>query len=67
MFVNYKIYKVISQESEDSVSYSIQYFAESIEKIETYLNDHAPALISDHLNKFKDRHAAFRTLLQEII
>lgn len=66
MFIEYKIFKVLSQEEEQSVSYSIQYFAESIDKVVEYLNNFAPALVENHRNRYKDRHVAFRTLLEEI-
>ena len=65
-FIDYKIYKVLSHEEEGTVSYSIQYFAEAVEHVVTYLNDHAPALVEEHLTRYKDRHVAFRTLLEEV-
>lgn len=65
MFIQYKIYKVLTQD-EENISYSIQYFAEELSKVEKYLNEFAPSLIQEHNERFKNRHAAFRTLLQSI-
>ena len=65
MFVDNKIYKVLTGD-EENISYSVQYFAENLNYVEKYLNEYAPALIQEHNEKFKDRHAAFRTLLQSI-
>jgi len=66
MFVEYKMFKVLNQDDESSISYSVQYFAESIEKVVAYLDNYAPPLVEEHRNKFKDRHVAFRTLLEEV-
>lgn len=66
MFVQARIYKVLHQNDEDTVSYSTQYFAESLDHIETYLDQFAPALREEANAKFKSGHVAFRTLLEEV-
>ncbi len=64
-FVEYKIYKVLTHEDESSVSYSIQYFSDAIEKIVHYLNNEGKNLVEEHRARFRDRHVVFNTLLQE--
>jgi Domain of unknown function (DUF4286) len=66
LFIEYKMYKVLTHDDDASVSYSVQCFAKSIEDILKYLNEHAPQLTEIHREKFKDRHVAFNTLLEEI-
>src|SRR3954471_8630203 len=66
MFVEFKIYKVLTSEDEETVSYSVQYFAKSMDQVEKYLDVFAPVLIEELREKFKDHHAAFRTLLEEM-
>ena len=66
MFTEFKIYKVLTSEDEGTVSYSVQYFAKSMDQVEKYLEVFAPALIEELREKFKDHHAAFRTLLEEM-
>jgi len=66
LFSNYKMYKVLTHDDESSVSYSVQCFSESIEKVLTYLNEVAPPLVEAHRLRFKDHHVAFNTLLDEI-
>ena len=63
MFVSGKIFKVLHDQEDDTVSYSIQYLAESIDKVQRYLEVFAPALRDDHQKHFQ--HVAFRTLLEE--
>jgi S-adenosylmethionine:tRNA-ribosyltransferase-isomerase (queuine synthetase) len=65
-FLESKLYKVVSQEDENSVSYCIQLFSDKIEKIVEYLDKHTNTIIEEHRQKFKDRHVAFNTLLEEI-
>jgi len=66
LFVEYKMYKVLSHEDEASVSYSVQCFANSIEEILKYLNEYAPKITELHRESFKDKHVAFNTLLEEV-
>jgi hypothetical protein len=64
MFVDSKIYKVLHDQEDGTVSFSIQYFSESIEQVMQYLDVYAPALRDDHQKKFE--HVAFRTLLEQV-
>jgi hypothetical protein len=66
MFVSYKIYKVFIQQEGDNPSYSIQYFAENIDKVNSYLDKYAPALQQVHMQRYMNKHVAFRTLLEEV-
>jgi hypothetical protein len=66
LFVECKIYKVLTHDDETSVSYSIQCFALSIENVLRYLNEFAPKLVEIHHARFKDQHVAFNTLLEEL-
>lgn len=65
LFIDYKMYKVLTHDDETSVSYSVQCFAKKIEDVLMYLNEYAPQLTELHREKFKDRHVAFNTLLEE--
>ena len=66
MFQDFEVYKIISEEQPGTSSYSIQYFAESMNEIQNYLNNVAPDLVKKHMERFKDKHVAFRTLLEKI-
>src|SRR5687768_1855083 len=66
LFVEYKMYKVLHDQEDETISYSIQYFAKSIEDVQQYLEVFAPVLIEEHRKKFSNRHVAFRTLLEEV-
>ena len=66
LFIEYRMYKVLTHDDETSVSYSVQCFAKNIEDVLNYLNNFAPHITEIHREKFKDRHVAFNTLLEEI-
>jgi len=65
-FTNYRMYKVLTHDDEGSNSYAVQYFAETLDKFMYYLEHHEKQLLEEHRERFKDRHAAFRTLLEEV-
>lgn len=64
-FSHHKIYRVLSQD-EETTSYAVQYFINSIEELQYYLTHHAPMLRQESQQKFGDRQVAFRTLLEEV-
>lgn len=66
LFVSSRFYKVLHDNDDGSTSYSIQYFANTLEDVSKYLEQFAPALIEKHKKKFGGKHVAFRTLLEEI-
>lgn len=66
MFVESKLYRILHDNDDGTISYSVQYFADGIDKVQQYLDAYAPALILEHQQKFKDKHVAFRTLLEEV-
>ena len=66
LFVSHKMYKVLHDQEDNTISYSIQYFAKRIEDVQKYLETFAPALIEEHRKKFHNRHVTFMTLLDEV-
>jgi S-adenosylmethionine:tRNA-ribosyltransferase-isomerase (queuine synthetase) len=65
-FSDSKVYRIITHDDENSVSYSIQFFADRIENVVQYLDQHTGTIIETHRQKFKDRHVVFNTLLEEV-
>lgn len=62
-FMRNEIAKVLIDE-EDGITYSIQYRCESISELNNYFESHAPALQKDHMERYKEKFIAFRTLLE---
>ncbi len=65
-FTESKIYRIVTHDDENSVSYSIQLFAHRIEDVVQYLAQHTDTIIEAHRLRFKDRHVVFNTLLEEL-
>jgi hypothetical protein len=65
-FIESKMYKVLHDQNDESTSYSFQFFAPSIKHVVNYLDLEAPAIMEDLKKRFRDRHVAFQTLLEEV-
>lgn len=66
LFTDWKMYKVLHDQEDGSVSYSVQYFASSIEDVVKFVEKIEPELNVEFNKLYKDRHVAFRTLLEEV-
>jgi hypothetical protein len=66
LFVDSKMYKIVHDNDDNSVSFSIQLFVERIDILNKYLQQFAPAIIEEHRQKFVNRHVVFQTLLEEL-
>ncbi|MBI4945278.1 MAG: DUF4286 family protein [Bacteroidetes bacterium] len=63
-FVDNRICKLITEELE--TTYAIQYTFRKMDDLNTYQKEFAPKLQQEHKEKFKDKFAAFRTVLEII-
>ena len=66
MFTTHRLYRVLSSENENTVSYAVQYSASTLKQVDQYLETYAPALRDDVKKKFGDKVLSFRTLLEEV-
>lgn len=66
MFFENKIFRLLHEPHNDGSTYSVQYFARSIGDIETYLTQYAPKIMEKHNNRFRNKHVAFRTVMEFI-
>jgi Domain of unknown function (DUF4286) len=65
-FVRNQITRLLDPIQPDSTdeTFAIQYYCESPEMLDTYLNEYAPALQKDHATRYAEKFAAFRTILE---
>lgn len=66
MFTQARIYRILHDNEDDTTSYSVQYVSPSIEMVQQYLEVHGPRIIEAHRSRFRDKHVAFMTLLEEV-
>lgn len=64
LFTENKICKLVTENSE--ITYAVQYTFQKMEDLNKYQQEHAPRLQKEHTEKFKDKFAAFRTILEII-
>lgn len=66
MFKEFRVFKVLQDNPDETVSYSLQFFAEDISQVSTYLETFAPVIVERHRSRFMNKHVTFMTLLEEI-
>ncbi|MGL1888153.1 MAG: DUF4286 family protein [Reichenbachiella sp.] len=64
-FLENKIFKLLSEE-EHGTTYSFQYFAKSIEDIQTYQENYGAKLQMDVVTRYGDKVMSFRSLLESV-
>jgi len=64
-FTEGNIFRIMVDE-QTGVSYSVQYKAASMDDINRYMQNFAPALQKEHKDKYQEKFTAFRTLLEHI-
>ncbi len=63
-FTHHHFYKLLEPAEPGETTYVIQYFAESIQHYQRYLQDHAPALRAKALDRWGDQFIAFRSVME---
>ncbi len=66
LFTDHKFFKVLHDQEDGSISYSVQYFADTILQVNQYLEFFAPSIMEHHRIRFTNKHVAFQTLLEEV-
>ena len=62
LFLDNKLFRIKSDDG--GHSYSIQYFLRSMDDYEKYQNEFVAKFQDEHSTKYKDKFAAFRTIME---
>lgn len=65
LFTGHKIYRILAEEPQGR-SYSIQYFAKTMEDLNQYQEKYAPELRAEVMEKYGKHLVAFRTMLESV-
>ncbi len=65
-FSGARLTRVTSHSQPDCTSYSVQYYCDNHDLLQTYKNEYAPTLQQEGLQLFGDKMLAFRTELEII-
>lgn len=63
-FSEYKMSLILGNDENDSLNYAIQYVSPSMEKFIQYRDEHSKRLMNDQQDRYKDRFASFRTIME---
>jgi hypothetical protein len=66
LFLEYRFYKLLDHAEDIDETFVIQFFCESNQKYEAYLQRFAPALRDKSQKKWADKVVSFRTLLESV-
>lgn len=65
-FTDYKFYKMLEDDDDETVTYVVQYFAPSIEIYHNYIRNFAPQLRKQAFDKWGNLFIAFRSVMQVV-
>ncbi|MEL7223121.1 MAG: DUF4286 family protein [Bacteroidota bacterium] len=66
-FISNKMYKLLNEVPDATgATYSVQYLCENMALLDGYINNFAPALAKEHVDRYANKHVAFRTVLEEV-
>ncbi len=63
MFIDNRLCQVMVDE-EQGITYSIQYRVKDLDTLKLYQQMYAPKLQAEHMNRYRDKFVAFRTILR---
>jgi hypothetical protein len=66
LFHDYRICRLLEQDDQEGPTYSVQYFTDTLENYQTYLEEHAPAFRQLSYELFGSQFVAFRTVMQVV-
>lgn len=66
LFHDYRMCRLLEQDDQDGPTYTIQYFTDSLENYQTYLQEHAPLMRQKTFDLFGNQFVAFRTVMQVV-
>ena len=64
LFTEVRIFKLLNETENQGHTYSVQFL--SLEKVNTYLENHAPEIVDQHNKAFKYKHVSFMTILESV-
>lgn len=65
-FHDYKMLRLLNESENDGETYAIQYYTDSLDKLESYMTEEAPKLRDEHFSIFQNECLSFRTFLETV-
>lgn len=65
-FTKFTTLKLLEYDDYDSTTYAVQYFADTIERYQTYINQYADFFRKQSFDKWGNKFVAFRTVMEVV-
>lgn len=65
-FTTHQFVRLLDVDEEEGPTYAVQYFAETRQQLDNYIQQFAPALRQESFMKWGNKFIAFRTLMQVV-
>ena len=66
LFFEVKMFRLLNETENEGLTFSVQFYSDSLEKANTYLENHAPEIVNRHNQAFKYKHVSFMTILESV-
>ena len=66
LFLDVKFFRLLNETENEGITYSVQFFSDSLEKVNIYLENFAPQIVDKHNEAFKYKHVSFMTILESV-
>ena len=66
LFLDVNMYRLLNETENQGLTYSVQFFSDSLKKINMYLENYASEIVERHNEAFKYKHVSFMTILESV-
>ena len=66
LFDEYKMYRLLEQDDTDGPTFTIQYFASSLERYQQYMDEFAQLLEQKAVAKWSNKFVSFQTIMKVV-
>jgi hypothetical protein len=66
LFLDVKMYRLLNETENQGLTYSVQFFSDSLKKVNRYLENYASEIVERHNEAFKYKHVSFMTILESV-
>lgn len=66
LFFDVKMFRLLNETENEGLTFSVQFFSDSLEKVNIYLENFAPQIVDRHNQQFKYKHVSFMTILESV-
>jgi predicted ATP-dependent Lon-type protease len=64
LFLDYRLCRLLEQDELEGITYTAQYFCDSLEHYNTYVSEHAQKMRDKSFARFGNKFIAFRTVME---